>query len=250
MKGLFDILQSIFSGNIVEILMSLLAGIVVVFTALPIHEVAHGYIANKLGDPTAKNLGRLNLNPFVHFDLIGTTALLLLGYGWAKPVPVNPFYFKNRKNGMALTALAGPVANILLAMVALIIYKLLGYFAPSIDFISILMQVLSLIMSIDLSLAAFNLLPIPPLDGSKIIGLFMPMNVYARFENFLARYQHLVMYGLMAVFFVLPYLSRMGGVFSMIGNLFYIPLDWIRQGLFWLINFLTGFIDIIAKAVL
>lgn len=229
--------------------MSLLAGIVVIFTALPIHEVAHGYIAYKLGDPTAKNLGRLNLNPLAHFDPVGTTALLLLGYGWAKPVPVNPFYFKNRKNGMALTALAGPASNVLMAFVALLLYKVLAYFVPNISFVNILMQVLSLIMSINLSLAAFNLLPIPPLDGSKIIGFFMPMHIYARFENFLARYQQFVMYGLMAVFFVLPYLSRMGGIFSMVGNIFYIPLDWLRQGLFLLINFLTGFIDVIAKYV-
>lgn len=88
-------------------MLQLLASIVVVFIALPLHECAHGLVAKKLGDPTASNMGRLTLNPLAHFDPIGTTALILVGFGWAKPVPINPYYFKNRKNGMALTCAGG-----------------------------------------------------------------------------------------------------------------------------------------------
>lgn len=226
--------------------MNLIASLVVVFTALPIHEVAHGYIASKLGDPTAKNLGRLNLNPFSHFDMIGTTMLILFGFGWAKPVPVNPYYFKNRKNGMALTALAGPAANILLALACLLIYKIVYYFAPAVTFVQILLQLLNIIISINISLAAFNLIPLPPLDGSKIIGFFLPMNVYYKVESFFARYQNILLYAMMAILFVLP---NLGGVFGMIGNIIYVPMGWLRNGIYWIINFLTGFVDLIYKII-
>ncbi len=101
-----------------------------VLTALPLHECAHGWVAYKLGDPTAKQLGRLTLNPFKHFDLFGTMMLLLTGFGFAKPVPINPTYFKNRKAGMALSALAGPMSNMLFAFVLLLVGKSARYFIP------------------------------------------------------------------------------------------------------------------------
>lgn len=234
------------SGDIYQIMMNLLASLVVVFTALPIHEVAHGYIASKLGDPTAKNLGRLNLNPLAHFDPIGTTMLILFGFGWAKPVPVNPYYFKNRKNGMALTALAGPVSNILLATACFAIYKALYYFAPMGTVLQIFLQVLNIIISINVGLAAFNLIPIPPLDGSKIIGFFMPMNVYYKFSNWFARYQQVFLYGLMAVLFILP---NLGGIFGSLGNIIYIPMGWLRSGIYWIMDILTGFVDLLARII-
>ena len=196
-----------------QIMLQLLASIVVVFIALPLHECAHGLVAKKLGDPTASNMGRLTLNPLAHFDPIGTTALILVGFGWAKPVPINPYYFKNRKNGMALTALAGPLSNLLMATVALLIYKILYYFVPVNTFVQILASVMVLIAQINISLCAFNLIPLPPLDGSKIIGFFMPMNVYARFENFFARYQQIIFYAMIFLFFILP---RLGGPFAFI----------------------------------
>ena len=100
----------------------------VLLTAIPIHECAHAWASNKLGDPTAKNLGRLTLNPLPHLDLIGSVLMLFTGFGWAKPVPVTTRNFKNVKKGMILTALAGPAANILLALLSLILYKLWCYF--------------------------------------------------------------------------------------------------------------------------
>lgn len=229
-----------------SIMMNVLASVIVVFTALPIHEVAHGWVASKLGDPTAKNLGRLNLNPFAHFDLIGTTMLLLLGFGWAKPVPVNPYYFKNRKNGMAITALAGPAANILLAAVCLLLQKLIVFFLPMSSFTTLLAQLFAIMITINVTLAAFNLIPIPPLDGSKIIGIFMPMHIYAKMENFFARYQQIIFYVMIGILFVLP---RLGGPFAMLGNIIYVPMGWIEKGIYFLINFLTGFMDLIYKLV-
>lgn len=228
-------------------MLQLLASIVVVFIALPLHECAHGLIAKKLGDPTASNLGRLTLNPFVHFDPIGTTALILVGFGWAKPVPVNPYYFKNRKNGMALTALAGPVSNLLMAAATLMLYKLLYYFAPYTSFVQILISVLVLIAQINISLCAFNLIPLPPLDGSKVIGFFLPMNLYARFENFFARYQQIILYAMIVLLFVLP---RLGGPLSVLSNIIDVPFNWLWNAMFWAADKLTFFVDLIAGAVL
>ena len=215
-------------------MLQLLASIVVVFIALPLHECAHGLVAKKLGDPTASNMGRLTLNPLAHFDPIGTTALILVGFGWAKPVPVNPYYFKNRKNGMALTALAGPLSNLLMATVALLIYKILYYFVPVNAFVQILASVMVLI-------------PLPPLDGSKIIGFFMPMNVYAHFENFFARYQQIIFYVMIFLFFILP---RLGGPFAFISNVIDIPFNWLWNAMFWVSDKLTFFVDLLARAVL
>lgn len=230
-----------------QIMLQLLASIVVVFIALPLHECAHGLVAKKLGDPTASNMGRLTLNPLAHFDPIGTTALILVGFGWAKPVPINPYYFKNRKNGMALTALAGPLSNLLMATVALLIYKILYYFVPVNTFVQILASVMVLIAQINISLCAFNLIPLPPLDGSKIIGFFMPMNIYARFENFFARYQQIIFYAMIFLFFILP---RLGGSFAFISNVIDIPFNWLWNAMFWLSDKLTFFVDLLARAVL
>lgn len=240
-------LQTLLSGNPVAIMSSILAYAVIIFTALPIHEFMHGWIAKKLGDPTATNLGRLTLNPIAHFDPIGTTALILFGFGWAKPVPVNPFYFKNRKNGMALTALGGPLANFLLATISLFLLKLIYYFAPNLTFFSVLNTVLILIAQVNISLAAFNLIPLPPLDGSKIIGFFLPESWYNRFEMFFARYQQIIFYAMVILLFVLP---NIGGPFSVISNVINIPFNAFWNGLYWLADNLTGFIDLIAKVIL
>lgn len=232
-------LNSLMSGDILQILMTAVASAVIVFTALPIHEVAHGYVAYLLGDPTAKNLGRLDLNPMKHFDPVGTTLLVLLGYGWAKPVPVNPFYFgdaKKQKNGMALTAFAGPLSNILFATLCYMFYKIMVYFLPYNSFFSILRSILMIMIQINISLATFNLLPVPPLDGSKIIGGFLPLDKYFQLESFFERYQREIMYGLM---FALWFLSSTPIV--------RIPMGIISSAILTVMNFLTYFIDIIAK---
>lgn len=225
MFGNFDFTQFIFSVFI---------RFIVVLTALPIHEFAHGWMANKLGDSTARMQGRLNLNPFAHFDLIGTTCLLLTGFGWAKPVPVNPFYFKNRKRDMALTALAGPVSNLLLATGVMLVYKILAYFVPGVAtsmIFSVLLQALGLMITLNLGLAVFNLLPVPPLDGSKVLGFFLP----DRIMNMFYQHERIISMVLFVVIMFTPILNY--------------PLSIAREFLFKVINFLTGFVDLIAKAI-
>ena len=157
--------------------------------AITIHEYAHGYIAYKLGDPTAKSLGRLSLNPLHHLDPIGALLMLLVGFGWAKPVPVNPRYFKNPRKGMALVSLGGPLANIITAVLSALLY-LISYalfnriisIAIIGDFTLVCMQYWLLFLEIfhilNLSFALFNLIPLPPLDGSKILAVLIPQKYY------------------------------------------------------------------------
>ena len=157
-----------------------ISALIVVFLALPVHEFAHGFIANKLGDPTARLTGRLTLNPFAHIDYFGAAAILIFGFGWAKPVGVNPRYFKNSKVGMALTALAGPVSNIIMAFISLL---LLNVFTLVFSFSSNTVTLFIILFffqfaSINISLAVFNLLPVPPLDGSRILGVVLPTRIY------------------------------------------------------------------------
>ncbi len=149
--------------------------------ALTVHEFAHGYIAYRLGDPTAKNLGRLTLNPLKHLDPIGTIAFFFIKFGWAKPVPINPAYFKNPKKDMLWVALAGPATNLGLAIISAIVTKLIWALASSLPYSTMAEAILvplnaMLIASvwINLVLCIFNFLPIPPLDGSRILTGLLP----------------------------------------------------------------------------
>jgi len=166
-------------------LTELLARVIVLFTAITIHEFAHGFVAYKLGDPTAKYAGRLTLNPISHLDPIGAVCMALFGFGWAKPVPVNPMYFKDRKRDNALVALAGPLSNILLAFVSTILTALFYVFVYkdnkdmfAVEFIYIVLLQLAML---NISFAIFNLIPFPPLDGSKILAVFLSQRNYAKF---------------------------------------------------------------------
>ncbi|MEW6063649.1 peptidase [Desulforamulus profundi] len=145
----------------------LILKLLLIFFALPLHEYAHALVAYKLGDNTAKYEGRLTLNPIKHLDPLGTLLIFFGPIGWAKPVPVNPFHFENRKRGMMLVSLAGPGANFLLAVVGAV---LLGIFHASAD----LQYILYYFMVLNVWLAVFNLLPLPPLDGSKILAGILP----------------------------------------------------------------------------
>lgn len=156
--------------------------------ALTLHELAHGYVAYQLGDPTAKNAGRLTLNPLKHLDPLGVLAFIIMKIGWAKPVPVNPSYFSNPQKGMLLVALAGPAANVILAIASAILAK----FFVMLPFLPlfILQPLVSMLVAsvwINIMLAVFNCLPIPPLDGSKVLmGLLPPSAVrtYIKLEPF------------------------------------------------------------------
>ncbi len=139
-----------------------------ILIALTIHEIAHGYAAKALGDNTAKNAGRLTLNPFAHVDLFGALMLLLGPFGWAKPVPVNPFNFANPKKDMALVALAGPLSNITTAALAGMFFRL-----NIVAYQSIMWTFLFFFIMINIGLAIFNMLPVYPLDGSRILMAFL-----------------------------------------------------------------------------
>ena len=161
--------------------------VVSVLLCLIIHEICHGLAAYALGDPTAKRYHRLSLNPLRHIDWLGLAAMLLTGVGWAKPVPVDMRYFKNPKQGMALTALAGPASNFVLALLMLLLARpaLTGALHGSGASLFAEFAWRTAILSIGLGL--FNLIPIPPLDGSKILAVFLPDRAYGwlmRYERF------------------------------------------------------------------
>ena len=159
---------------------SLLARILVLVTAIPVHEYAHAWAAEKMGDPTAKWRKRLTLNPFEHMDPVGVIMLLLFGFGFAKAVPVNSLNFRDRKKGIIVTSLAGPASNILMALVCLLFYKLLyiSYAIVPIGALALVVNILKFMVMTNLSLAVFNLLPIPPLDGWNVLCQFLPSEVY------------------------------------------------------------------------
>lgn len=172
------------SGFSFDNLLQLVLRVVMVLLAISAHELAHGFAAYKLGDPTAKYDGRLSLNPLRHIDPIGALCMFFFGFGWAKPVMVNPNYFKNLKRDTRLTALAGPLSNILLAY----IFMLLGIHVGARLLHSAWMQMLCYnFIIINIGLGVFNLLPIPPLDGSKIFLSLLPRKIYyeiMRYERF------------------------------------------------------------------
>ncbi len=157
----------------------------VIIFALSFHEFSHGWIAHRYGDPTAKLAGRLTLNPIAHLDVFGSLALYLMGFGWAKPVPVNPQYLANPKRDMMWIALAGPVSNLIVALISGILFsvllrlELIGSQSP-------LLMVLIMSLQINLVLAIFNFIPIPPLDGSRILEGLVPN----KYHNELAKFEY------------------------------------------------------------
>ncbi|MCS7258483.1 MAG: site-2 protease family protein [candidate division WOR-3 bacterium] len=165
-----------------------------------IHEYAHAFAAYKLGDPTAKNLGRLTLNPFAHLDLIGTIALLLFRVGWAKPVPINPIYFRVPRRDILISSLAGPGANFLCAMIfGLCLRVLLRYYVPA----NFLILIIVMLFYYNIILGTFNLIPIPPLDGSKIV-------YYLLGEKSSQYYLYLEQYGLLILVGIIMLSSLLG----------------------------------------
>ncbi len=187
----------------------------ILLIALPVHEFAHGWVAYKMGDPTAKYAGRLTLNPFKHLDLMGVIMMYLAGVGWAKPVPVNSSYFKDRRKGMILVSMAGPLSNLLVSFITFFIWGILikliskGIIsvesAQAVYIIETVNDFLLTLIIVNISLAIFNLIPVPPLDGSRIISSFIPEETYYRF----ARYEQYIGLAFLVLVVILP-----GNIFS------------------------------------
>lgn len=193
-----------------------------IFICLTVHETCHGLAAYRLGDPTAKMMHRLSLNPLRHIDWFGLAMMFIAGFGWAKPVPVNPLYFRRPKQGMAITALAGPVSNFLLAALMIGISKMIYLWAPySFAWDMAFTFCLYTVAPLSVGLGLFNLLPIPPLDGSKVAAVLLPDRTYIQ----LMRYER---YG-MLLLLLLSWLGWTGGlingaimgVYNALLNLFY-----------------------------
>lgn len=170
--------------------------LVSVFLCLTVHETCHGLAALALGDPTAKRARRLSLNPLRHIDWFGLLMMITVGFGWAKPVPVNPNYFRKPKQGMAVTALAGPVSNLLLAVLFLGIGKVIYLYAPYSAGMNVIFEwCLFTVAPMSVGMGLFNLIPIPPLDGSKVLFSLLPDRAY----NTMLRYERYGMLLLWAV---------------------------------------------------
>lgn len=164
--------------------------VVAILICLIVHEVCHGLAAYRLGDPTAKQNHRLSLNPLRHLDLFGTLMMIVVGFGWAKPVPVDPRYFKKPKQGMAITALAGPVSNFVLAFLsAIAVNGLMGAVSVRGEETALITaaRFFYLMVLLNIGLGIFNLIPFPPLDGSKVLAMFLPDRAYVRWMQ-LERY--------------------------------------------------------------
>ena len=192
-------------------LLDLLLSAVAALLCITLHELSHGFVAYRLGDPTAKNAGRLTLNPIKHIDPVGLLMMLVAKVGWAKPVPVDMRYFKRPKQGMALTALAGPVSNFLIAFLAVagfsLLFRLPSSVVSTLPF-GILLAFLANVAILSVGLGVFNLIPISPLDGSKVLFSLLPDKAYLT----ILRYERYVMIAVL--------LLTISGAFSR-------PLSWL-----------------------
>jgi Zn-dependent protease len=215
-----------------EWLIHLLLSLPTILIALSVHECAHAWAAYKLGDSTAKNFGRMTINPLKHLDPLGVLCMIVAGFGWARPVPVNSRNLRNPKRDMVLISLAGPASNIVLAFIGLLILRILqvlvlpalsaaaiGTFG--VDAIAMLLQFLMLFCMLNAGLAIFNLLPIPPLDGSHLLALILPSRIYFKY----VRYERYISFAL---------------VLLLVFNVLDIPLLFLRSyllmGLEWIID--------------
>ena len=206
--------------------LDILINVPITLIALTFHELAHGWVSTKLGDPTPRLRGRMTLNPMAHLDLIGTLLMVFTGFGWAKPVEVNPMYYKDRKKGMALVGAAGPLANLLLAIIGCVIW-LLPYAVANFNGSVLPIWVtttfgyfMQVFIIRNLCFMVFNLIPFPPLDGSRIIGMFLSNKAYYTLMNY-ERYSMII----------LMFLS-ISGVFSgIIGTGVYFVFDLLFKGI-------------------
>ena len=218
-------LSKILSGDVTAIILSTFSLLIVLFICFPVHECAHATVAKWLGDDTAERQGRVTLNPFAHLDILGTIGLILFGIGWAKPVPVNTYRcrkVKSQKTAMALTAAAGPISNILISLIFMIIWKIL-IGTGAIVSIPYLSYIMNMVITTNLYLAVFNLLPIPPFDGSRIFLAFLPQKYYFS----IMKYEQIIMLVILGLLWT--------GILD-------IPFGFLTNALYSFLNLITGFI--------
>lgn len=233
MGGLLNVIMS--RGSWQDIVACLISATVVVFLTMPIHEFAHGFAATKLGDPTPRWQGRMSLNPMHHLDYFGALMIYLIGFGFAKPVQVDSRYFNNPKRDMAIVAFAGPLSNLLVAFVSsflanlfIYIFVVSGYVATT--FFVIIVNIFVYISYINISLAVFNLVPIPPLDGSKILGAFLPNRIYYQLMQYERYFMIFIMFLIFAGSGFSNVLGKLvAGVYSGINNITSLPFDLILR---------------------
>lgn len=216
-------------GGFLNIAACLISATIVIFLVMPIHEFAHGFVAEKLGDPTPRWQGRMSLNPMRHIDTVGAIMIYLIGFGWAKPVQVDARYFKNEKWGMALTALAGPASNLIVALIFSFLYSGLNFvFVKTNAFglypndylyslFCVFILVIDYIIIINISLAVFNLIPVPPLDGSKILFAILPDRIYWK----IMQYERYLYFALLFLLFVGSGSNVLNIIVSRIYSLFF-----------------------------
>ena len=203
MRCLMNDFQAIIRGLDWSVPIQILLSVLPALICITFHECAHGYAALRLGDGTAKRAGRLSLNPVKHIDIIGLVMLAVFHFGWAKPVPVNMDNFSDPKRGMAITAAAGPVANLIICVVALFIYGLLYIPLYNTGFGYYVLETVYITAYLSLTLALFNIIPIPPLDGSKVLYSFVSERAYAKLMYY-ERYGMIILLALVVVMNRMP----------------------------------------------
>ena len=208
--------------------------LIILIMCIPVHEFAHAWAATKLGDDTPTHQNRLTLNPLAHLDPIGSIGILLCGFGWGKPVQVNPARF-NRKHsmraGMAITAAAGPISNLIMALIGTIIYKLLlGAAGNGSEALGWLAMITMYFIYINIGLAVFNLIPVAPLDGQKIVSYFLPDRINAK----IAQYQTVISIAMLLILF---------------SGLLDVPMWWVKSGIYWLLDKITFFMDPLVNTI-
>lgn len=205
-----------------DVLMRIFATLAVIFLTMPLHEYAHGLVAYKLGDKTAKYSGRLTLNPMSHFDPLGAFSILVFDIGWAKPVPIDVKNFKHPKRDMALVALAGPLSNVIAAVLGTVILNATA-FLPNVDIIIPIQKFFSYYIIINISLVVFNFLPVPPLDGYKVLECLIPYKYLAKYYSYYPLILLFILGLMLFGFFEIPLMIIRKGIYSLVIKLGGLP---------------------------